>query len=733
MNKRIPFLVGFIFLIIAIWLQVSQVGFVQSWVGRLDNLAYDMQLRAHLLTHNKKLTDTSIVIVDIDNKSLDAEGRWPWPRSKLAQLVSQLQAAGAVVVVFDMLFPYPESNIANLVFQKIQQEQLMNPKLQTIFQRIKPLFDNDALFAAALSKGDSVVGMSFLPQEEVEGVIPSPLIPPTKENNALNIIEMNGVIGPNPTIEVAAKNVGFINVYPDEDGVIRRVPLLIRYKGGLYPALALEAVRIYLLSQVELMTAEYGDTWELEGIKMGGNIIPTDEKANVIIPFQGRGFSFPYVSATDVLHNHAPQNTFTGKIVFIGATAIGLGDIKSTSIQNLFPGIEINATVAEGILKNNFPFKPAWAKGAEIFITGIIGLLLLFIFPFLGPRILTLCILILPILFIWSNETLRDKTGLIIAIFIPMALIVFLALFNIIYGYVFETRKREHLKKMFGQYVPAKHIDEMLQSKGNYGLHGDDREMTVLFADIRNFTTISEPLTASQLKELLNEFFTPMTEIIFKHRGTIDKYVGDLIMAFWGAPLKDKKHAYHALLTALDMQKEVVRLRSILSDKKWPEINIGIGLNSGRMSVGDMGSKFRLNYTVLGDAVNLASRVESLSKYYDAKIITTEFTQINQKTIVFRLLDRVRVKGKNKGVAIYEVLCRKKELTEALKEELALHHTALDAYFNQHWSEAYNCFEELKTNHPHSKLYPLYLERISEFKQHPPPEEWDGVYTHTKK
>jgi adenylate cyclase len=302
-----------------------------------------------------------------------------------------------------------------------------------------------------------------------------------------------------------------------------------------------------------------------------------------------------------------------------------------------------------------------------------------------------------------------------------------------LYGYLFETRRRERLKEMFGQYVPEKHIDEMLRSKDNYGLLGEDRDMTVLFADIRNFTTISESLSASQLKEVLNEFFTPMTEIIFRHRGTIDKYIGDLIMAFWGAPLKDRRHAKHAINAALDMQKMVEKIQAVFAEKNWPDIQIGIGLNSGVMSVGDMGSKFRRNYTVLGDAVNLGSRIESLTKYYDAKVMVSETTQHNQKNFVFRELDRVRVKGKQKGIKIYEVICKTEEASAELLQELEKHHTALEHYYNQRWDEAYQLFTELSLSHSHHKLYALYLHRITEFKRTPPPENWDGVYAHANK
>lgn len=733
MSKRIPILLGFILMALAIWLRITDIEFVQHWISRLNAIAYDMQLRAELVAHRKKSFQTSIAIVDIDNISLEKEGRWPWPRSKLADLVNELQKSGAVVLAFDMLFPQEEPNIASSVFNTINQKQPLSPELKSLYDNIRPFFDNDKKFAESLTKIDALVGLSFLPEPLNEGVILPPLLKIKPEDQDLDFIEAKGYIGPNAIILNSVKHIGFINVFPDDDGVIRRVPLLMRYKDGLYASLALEAVRIFLLQNVELMIVTSGGYDQLEGVKIGNSEIPTDQEAQVIIPFRGKAYKFPYYSATSVLHHSYPEDAFAGKIVFIGATAAGLGDLKATAVQNVFPGIEINATIADGILKNDFRFQPPWALGAEIFIIISLGFIFIFLFPYFGPKLLTLCIIVIPILMIIANEELTRRTNLIISIFIPMGFVVFLAMLNMVYGYLFESRKREQLKDMFGQYVPEKHIDEMLKSKGNYGLLGDDRDMTVLFADIRNFTTISEPLTAQQLKELLNEFFTPMTEIIFKHRGTIDKYVGDLIMAFWGAPLKDKRHAQHALNAALDMQTEVDRLKPILSEKKWPEINIGIGLNTGTMSVGDMGSRFRRNYTVLGDAVNLASRVESLTKFYGAKIMTTEFTIVNQDHFVFRMLDRVRVKGKKTGVALYEVLCRKKDLTTDFKMELARYQEALDVYYKKDFAIAHDRFTELDLQYPNTRIYELYLERTKEFMQNPPPADWDGVYTHAHK
>jgi adenylate cyclase len=240
-------------------------------------------------------------------------------------------------------------------------------------------------------------------------------------------------------------------------------------------------------------------------------------------------------------------------------------------------------------------------------------------------------------------------------------------------------------------------------------------------------------MTATELKDLLNQFFTPMTEIIFKHKGTIDKYIGDLIMAFWGAPLRDKRHAQHALTSALQMQKAVDKINPIFAARGWAEIAIGIGLNSGLMSVGDMGSKYRRNYTVLGDAVNLASRVEGLTKYYGVKIMVTEATQQNQPKFIFRQLDRVRVKGKKLGVAIYELVCRSEGAAADLLQEIKTSNTALNYYFKQEWDSALQTFNDLHTAHPEVKLYKLYLERIAEFKINPPSQDWDGVYAHATK
>lgn len=734
MSKRIPIFLGIFLVCLAIWVLITPNRAVRSLTERLDHLGYDLQLRTRVLTnHNPPLSP--VAIVDIDDNSLKVEGRWPWPRSKLAELVDELQKQGASVIAFDIFFSEKEPNIASHVSAELSEKNLLNPALAEVLKKNEPLFDEDTVFAKSMSNTNSVLALGFLPRKQTQNELPTPVLTLTPDQQAqLSIIRAQGYISNIPILQQAAKGGGFINIFADNDGIIRRSPLLIAYENKVYPSLSLQAIMSFLGEQVSLVTHTYGEEQKIEGVRIGSRVIPTDDKSQVLIPFIGRSYTFPYYSATEILHGKIAKDALLGKILFIGTSATGLGDLQATSIQNPFPGVEIQATLVNGILLDNFSYKPAWTVGANLFLVTLFGLLAAWLFPYLGPRTLGLIIVVLPPLLLFINNFIWEQTGLILSFLVPVILVLILAVFNIIYGYLFETRRREHLKTMFGQYVPEKHIDEMLKASGSsYALRGEDREMSVLFADIRNFTSISEGMSAADLVEMLNTFFTPMTEIIFKHRGTIDKYVGDLIMAFWGAPLKDKHHARRAIESALEMQTKLKHMQETQTDRNWNDIKIGIGINSGVMSVGDMGSRFRRNYTVLGDSVNLASRVEGLTKFYGVNIIITENTRQNQARFVFRKLDKVRVKGKKEGIAIYEVICLQTELTSELRQELELYHKGLDLYFSQQWDEAFVIMSELQQLHPNEKIYSIYLERIQEFKTHPLDPDWDGVYAHANK
>ncbi len=734
MSKRIPIFLGILLIFVAAWLLITTSPFIRHLIQRLDDLGYDVQLRTRLLTHNHIPASLPIAIIDIDDASLKAEGHWPWPRDKIARLVDTLQKQGAVVIAFDVLFAENERNIAQTVMEKLESQQNLPSDVSSVLTKNLNLFDNDAILAKSLQQTTAVLAIGFLPRDQTSNQLPPPLLTlPPDEMAKLDVYHAKGYIADIPILQQAAQNGGFINAYADTDGILRRVPLVYGYKNSLYPSLALQAVLSFLGEKISLITPRYDKQIEMEGIRIGNQIITTDAKGQVLIPFIGNIHSFPYYSAVNVLKNNIPKNALLGKILFVGTSALGLGDLKATSIASAFPGVEIQANIAYGLLTNNFSYRPAWTLGVNFILTIIFGLLAAFSFPYLGPRTLGLILVFVPCTLLFINNWIWESTGLVLSFLIPVLLVLVNAIMNMIYGYLFETRKREQLKDMFGQYVPAKHIDEMLRSSSDYGLHGESRDMSVLFADIRNFTTISETMSATELVDMLNTLFTPLTEVIFKHRGTIDKYIGDLIMAFWSAPLRDKNHARHALQTALDMQSILKNMAPMMAEKKWPEIRMGIGINSGHMSVGDMGSRYRRNYTVLGDNVNLGSRVEGLSKFYGVDIVVTESTQHDQTKFVFRKLDRVKVKGKQRGVEIFELICNKADETSALKEELAMWHAALQLYFQQQWQEAESKIQLLHQQHPNVKVYEIYLHRISEYKQNSPGADWDGIHTHTAK
>lgn len=734
MGKKIPIILGVLLTILSLWVLMTTNKSVRNIIERLENLGYDFQLITYIATKNPQPSPV-VAIIDIDDRSLSVEGQWPWPRKKMAQLVDALNAQGAAVIAFDSLFPEKQNSAIDILIRRLSFTNQLTDTLKTELSQYSSLFNDDELFAESLSKSNAVLAISFSPKQIEQNPLPPGLFTNALDRkNKLNIIRAPGYISNIAVLEDAASAAGFINIFPDKDGILRHVPLLIQYKNDIYPSLSLQAVISFLGEKPELITPNYAGKKILEGIRVGATTIPTNASGQTLIPFIGKSYTFPYYSATDVLHGKLPPDALLGKILFIGTSATGLGDLKATAIQNPFPGVEIQASVASGILQDEFSYRPAWTYGANVTLALILGLFATFSFPYLGPRTLGGIVILLPLSLLFLNNWIWVNTGYIISFLVPVVLLLIIAIENVLYGYLFESRRREHLKNMFGQYVPPTHIDEMLKSADkNYGLRGEDREMSVLFADIRNFTSISEGLSAANLVEMLNTFFTPMTEIIFTNHGTIDKYVGDLIMAFWGAPLPDEHHAKNAIASALAMQRKVAEMQSLLKQHGWPEIHIGIGINSGKMSVGDMGSQYRRNYTVLGDAVNLASRVEGLTKFYGVTTMVTEFTQTNQPDFVFRKLDKVRVKGKKEGIAIYEVVGFANELTDVLKLELQHYHQALEAYFQQNWGTALTLLETLHQQHPDTHIYTLYIERIQSFKASPPPAAWDGIYSHTSK
>lgn len=720
---------------LALWLQLTELPPVKQAMERLESVVYDLRLGATL---KPRPVDTPIVIVDLDERSLREQGHWPWPRDRVALLVERLAEAGANIIAFDVVFAEPERNSALYVLARMGEIGLDPAGLEQTLTARADAFDNNVRLAEHLRDHEVVLGylLDWRGDQPV-GALPPPVAFADPQAAArVRLPRASTHTGNIPVLQQATPRGGFFTLLPDRDGVVRHAGLLQRYGDDIYPALSLEVVRVFHLAErIDLVTNRVGSYEVVEGIRVGDVVVPTDGKARAVIPFRGPQGTFPYVSAGDVLEGRADPKVFEGAIVLIGTTAQGLYDLRATPVQAVYPGVEVHANLIDGMLSKAIPVEPSWATGANATATLVIGLTLAFALPLLPPITMMVTALLVAGALLGLNFWLWSAHGLVLAIAPLLLLVGLLAVFNIARGFWLEARSRRQLKNMFGQYVPPELVDEMNRNPGgNYGFEGESREMSVLFSDVRGFTTISESLSASGLKSLLNTYFTPMTRIIFQHRGTIDKYVGDMVMAFWGAPLPDERHAEHAIATALEMLAETERLKAQFRAAGLPEVNIGVGVNTGVMNVGDMGSEYRRSYTVLGDAVNLGSRLEGTTKFYGVGLVVGETTRARAGDVfVYRELDLVRVKGKAQAIRVFQPICRSEQASPELLAELERHDEALRRYRHRDWDGARELFAELHRDHPQVHLYPLYLERIEDLRHNDPGEGWDGAYTRTSK
>lgn len=728
-QKRRNIAVSLCLMLLMIFLQFVPVSQISYAINRADGLIYDIRLKTMLASRQQKLAE--VIIVDIDEATMEQIG-WPWPRKKLALLVTNLSDAGTVVIAFDVLFAEPERNPAREVAQELQSQQATNIDLQQLI----PQMDGDLAFASSLDQTDVLLGFLLQSDPNVKrGQLPNNAITANRDiTPELSALNYQGHVTSLPQLHQASAGAGFINSSPDNDGFLRRSALVSRYQDKLYSSLSLEAARLYALAEnVEVDIQPAAQHFNIKGLKIGNQLIPTDAEGRVLIPYRGPQRSFPYVSALDILSNNFDSTLFEGAVVFVGTSAVGLVDLRATPMGVQFPGVEVHANVFEGLLTPEIlHYRPDFWQAMVLLYLLVAGIGLALLLPLMGPLWMamaamgTLALTLVANFWLWSNAQMA----------LPLAssilLVLLITSYNIAHGFFAESQKRQQIKSIFNQYVPPAHIDKMLESPDEVSMDGERKELTVLFSDIRSFTNISEKLSANELKQLLNRYFNPITECIFKHNGTIDKYVGDMVMAFWGAPLDDEMHAQQAVETALEMLRLTEKLRLEFLQQGLPEIRIGIGLNTGDMNVGDMGSSYRRAYTVLGDAVNLGSRLEGLTKFYGVECLVTEQTKNQCQDIHFKLIDKVKVKGKTEAVSIFEPV-DPQHLSEKLKSEIKQHHNAHQLYLTQSWSEAEQAFSQLQQQAPEVLLYQIYLQRIQQLKQQELATDWDGSYTHTSK
>ena len=709
----------------AIFISTLSIGAYIYFPKKLETV--DSILRDYMFTIRGPLPDSkNIVIIDLDDKALQSIGQWPWSRDIIANLIQNLTNAGAGIIGLDIVFAESDRSSPHTLIKKLN--------LQVDKKTVLPNYDEQLAYVIANSP--VILGYQFQFGDEEYATKKTPEIPVVFIEQGRNFEMVDYVLGADgtllniPIIQDNAYSSGFFNNLPDISGTIRSVPLVIRYDFGLYPSLALESLRSAL--GIGKIIVNYDDTG-VNQIILGDYTIPTDRYGRILVNYRGAEKSFKYISALDILNNTFDKKDIEGKILLIGTTAAGLQDLRSTPFDSIFPGVEIHANVIDNIITRDFLYKPSWADGANIIHIIFITFFLIFALGYMKVNQVAFILAGSVALGSYLLYYLMFDMGIILNLFFPLAVTVVSTISVLIINYFLETKQSDMIKAKFANKVSAKVMEDLLQNE-NDALQAVSKEITVFFSDVRNFTNISEAMpSAKVLIDYLNQYMNPMTDIIIKKEGTIDKYIGDAIMAYWNAPADIKNHQDKALQAAIEQIEYLDVLNKKLIEENFPLIDIGIGLNCGTAVVGEMGSLIRSDYTIIGDPVNLGARLESLCKGYGAKIIISQYMKdaLTEEYII-RDLDMVRVKGKTEPIEIYEVHINK--LKNVIEEEIELFHEALYLYRDANFQEALNHFESLikKENIVNKKVVEMYVQRCKEFIT-TPPENFDGVYTYTTK
>lgn len=711
-------------------------------VERLDHIFYDTRLRWSSPTH----PDERVVIIDIDEKSIERVGRWPWGRDKVATLTQELLGRQrAAVLGFDVVFAERDRSSGLDTLRSLEKGALSKtPGFADQLARLAPALDHDALFAQSLRGQAAVLGFYFTSdrQGHVQGALPPPVLQPDQtRGRPLAATTWSGYGANLDEFSQAAAASGFFNTIADPDGVIRSVPLLAEYQGRYYESLSLAMFRVMMGSpKVEPgfpATPSLGTHDTLESVDLTDGSrrmqIPVDRRLAMLVPYRGPGGpdggSYQYISASDVLEGRLAEGSLADKAVLIGTSAPGLQDVRVTPMGAVYPGVEVHANILSALMDGTSFAVPDYAPGFDMLQLFVVGVLLAFGLSLLpvGPAMCLSLFVLLAV--VGLNFWLYRAHGLVMPLAAACLLVVTSSVVSMVHGYFFESRTKRALASRFRSYVPPELVDEMLKQPEHYSMQADSRELTVMFCDMRGFTALSECMPPLQLQSLLNNVFTRLTRVIQAERGTIDKYMGDCVMAFWGAPVPAQDHAQRSVHAALGMVKAVQELNEQHKAQGLPEIGVGIGLNTGPMCVGDMGSELRLSYTVIGDAVNLGSRLEGLCKTYGVPIVASEFTQAQSSGFLWQELDCVRVKGKAQAVAIYTPLVEEQHATVQQQAELAKWLQFLTHYRSQNWEQCGLQLKALLQLQPQSVLYALYASRVQHLSSLPLQADWDGTTT----
>ncbi len=707
--------------------------------GVLDRLslpAFDLYQR---LAPRKTPDDPPVLIVDIDERSLRQIGQWPWPRTIIAQLVDKLGEAGAAVIAFDVMFAEPDRTSPQMLKDLLVSR---GANAEEATQLLAKMPDPDTQLAEAMSKYPVVVGFSLIGsggQAKTATKAGFAYVGAMGADPLRFVDRMPEAVSALPGLQKAAAGNGFVNEPSDWDNVVRHVPLVLRLGNRPVPSLAAETLRVglgarptYLLRYAGAQAEKsFGENTGLNAIELqvpglGKPLdISTDAAGQVTLHYAARD-ARRYISAADILSGNFDKKRVADHIVLVGSSAAGLNDLKATPITPDMPGVEIHAQLIEQILQQDFLFRPDWGPGAEILFAVVFGIVVIVAIPLVGALpsagVAGVAMIIAAAV---SWFAFRDGQVLIDPVY-PIAVLASVYLSGTLLNYRLTERRQREIRQAFSLYLSPHYVEELAKNPEKLVLGGEIRMMTIMFCDIRGFTSLSEGMTSHELGQLINEFLTPMTEIIMEHKGTIDKYIGDCIMAFWNAPLDDPDHAKNAVAAAQDMRRKLIELNQVWAAEGRRTLHVGIGINTGECSVGNFGSNQKFNYSLLGDPVNLSSRLEGLTKLYGVDLIIGEDTAMQLDEPGLIELDLVAVKGKTRAVRIFTLPPHPVET----QQYLARHAALLEAYRRRDWDAALGLLEDpvLAAEREMAPVYGLFRERIAQLKVESLPSDWDGVF-----
>lgn len=699
----------------------------------------------HFMQRGQVDISGKVVFVTIDEESVNREGRWPWPRRKMAELLEAVDRHGARVIGLDMGFFEPDLKLRQQAVLDIRdrlREESPSSASRGILSQLEAIAekeDDDLILSTTLKQLSIPLVLGHFFYFDKDAFHPAPPPAAVLDKAQCQIVrtlarpqpgKVNEAVGLEyniPIIEDAARYMGSFNVIPDPDGNVRWMPLVIRYEERLFPSLALQILAAASPEDPMLITV---DDQGIRDVRLGATSIPTNNKGEILVNYYGPAYSFPHFSATAILRNEAPSDCLKDRIVVVGNTTVGLFDMRPTPFSPIFPGVELHCTVMENILNRHFLQRSD--RLSPIFdMLALLTLALIFIIiqSFIRGTLLAGAVSLLLGGYILLTHSLFFRPGMWLNHIYPTIDLGIAYLGTSVYRYLREEQEKRMIRQTFSLYVHRSVVEEMLAHPERLRLGGEKRELSVLFSDIRGFTTLSEKLPPEELVPQLNEYLTRMTQIVFDNHGTLDKYIGDAIMAIFGAPLPQEDHPYRACATALDMIKVLRALHTEWQEQGRPLLQIGIGINTGLMMVGNMGSERRFDYTVLGDNVNLASRLEGLTKMYGVSIVVNETTwDVARDRLIGRELDVVRVKGKNKPVSIFQVMDFQDQYAR-YSEPLDVYREAMLVFRNGDWEKALELFEGIETWWPKDAPSLLYRNRCKGLLEHHPGDDWSYITT----